>query len=200
MSGAVLLLLFVTVQRGAELLLSRRNTARLMEAGAHEAGASHYPLMVGFHAVWLAGLWLLAPGREVNPLWFVAFLILQLGRLWVIATLGKRWTTRIIIRPGVRLIRRGPYRLRAASQLLGGGGRDSRAAAGFWLALVRARLLGGAYGRAVGADPGREPGARLLSRSPSRPGDANGAGRAQPSVRPPVSALVRPPAAWSRGQ
>lgn len=111
MSGAVLLLLFVTVQRGAELLLSRRNTARLMEAGAHEAGAAHYPLMVGFHAAWLAGLWLLGPGREVDPFWFVAFLILQLGRLWVIATLGKRWTTRIIVKPGARLIRRGPYRL-----------------------------------------------------------------------------------------
>lgn len=110
MSGAVLLLLFVTVQRGAELLLSRRNTARLMEAGAHEAGASHYPLMVGFHALWLAGLWLLSPGREVDPFWFALFLLLQLGRLWVIATLGGRWTTRIIVMPGAPLIRQGPYR------------------------------------------------------------------------------------------
>ena len=35
---------------------------------------------------------------------------LQFARVWVIATLGDRWTTRIIVLPGAPLVRRGPYR------------------------------------------------------------------------------------------
>jgi len=42
---------------------------------------------------------------------FVAFLLLQIGRYWVLATLGRRWTTRVIVLPGAPLIERGPYRL-----------------------------------------------------------------------------------------
>ena len=38
------------------------------------------------------------------------FALLQFARLWVIATLGPRWTTRIIVLPGAPLVRTGPYR------------------------------------------------------------------------------------------
>ena len=46
MSGAVLLLAFVTAQRLAELVLARRNTARLLARGGVEAAPGHYPLIV----------------------------------------------------------------------------------------------------------------------------------------------------------
>ena len=35
---------------------------------------------------------------------------LQAARLWVIASLGRRWTTRVIVLPGAPLVRSGPYR------------------------------------------------------------------------------------------
>ena len=40
-----------------------------------------------------------------------AFLVLQIARYWVLATLGRRWTTRVIVLPGAPLIESGPYRL-----------------------------------------------------------------------------------------
>ena len=110
MSLSIIVLALVTLQRGFELVLARRNTARLMAQGAVEVGAAHYPLIVGMHAAWLAGLWLLGWNRPVNLWWLGVFILLQAGRLWVLGSLGPRWTTRIIILPGAPLVRRGPYR------------------------------------------------------------------------------------------
>ena len=108
---AVAILAFVTAQRLVELWLSNRNTARLLADGAVEHGARHFPLIVGLHVLWLAALWWLAPGRPVSLAWLAVFVLLQLGRVWVLATLGPRWTTRIIIPPDAPLVRAGPYRL-----------------------------------------------------------------------------------------
>ena len=111
MTAAPFVLGFVTLQRGAELLLASRNTRRLMAQGAIEAAPSHYPLIVILHAAWLIGLWLLAFEAKVDLYWLAAFAALQLLRVWVIASLGQRWTTRIIVTPGAPLVRRGPYRI-----------------------------------------------------------------------------------------
>jgi methyltransferase len=107
---SILVLALVTLQRLGELVLARRNTRALLARGAYELGASHYPLIVLLHAAWLAGLWLLAWDRPVVALWLAVFLGLQALRIWVISTLGARWTTRIIILPGAPLVRDGPYR------------------------------------------------------------------------------------------
>lgn len=107
---SALILAFVTLQRLGELVLARRNTARLLARGGQEAGAGHYPLIVLLHAAWLAGLWLLALGHSPDLFWLVVFIVLQLLRLWVIATLGERWTTRIIVLPQAPLVAAGPYR------------------------------------------------------------------------------------------
>jgi len=110
MSWAIAILAFVTAERLLELVLARTNTRRLLANGAHEHGASHYPLIFAVHAAWLITLWALAPGRSIDPFWLALFVLLQLGRFWVIATLGPRWTTRIIVVPGERLVKEGPYR------------------------------------------------------------------------------------------
>ena len=110
MTVAVLVLAFVTLQRLGELWLSRRNTRRLLARGAREVAPGHYPLIVALHAAWLAGLWWLAWDAPVSWPWLAAFAGLQGLRVWVIATLGERWTTRIIVLPGEPLVRRGPYR------------------------------------------------------------------------------------------
>ena len=110
MSYAVLLLAFVTAQRLGELLLARRNTRRLIARGGYEAAAGHYWSIVALHAAWLLGLWWLGAERAVEPLWLGAYALLQVFRGWILASLGERWTTRIIILPDVPLVRRGPYR------------------------------------------------------------------------------------------
>jgi methyltransferase len=104
------LVTFLIVQRLAELGLAQWNTARLRVGGGVEFGASHYPLMVALHAAWLLGLWMLGHDHTVDPLWLVVFILLQAGRLWVIASLGQRWTTRVVVLPGASPVARGPYR------------------------------------------------------------------------------------------
>jgi methyltransferase len=107
---SIVLLGFVTLQRLAELVHSRRNTARLLARGAHEVAPEHYIYMVAIHATWLAGLWLLGPVRPIEAFWFAVFAAAQIARLWVLATLKTRWTTRIIVLPGAPLVATGPYR------------------------------------------------------------------------------------------
>ena len=104
------LIVFLIVQRLAELGLAQWNTARLRAQGGVEFGAAHYPLMVALHAFWLLGLWLLGHDRVVDPFWLAVFILLQAGRLWVIASLRSRWTTRVIVLPGIAPVVRGPYR------------------------------------------------------------------------------------------
>lgn len=110
MAGSLVLLGLVTLQRLAELALSRRNAAALRAAGGIEVGQAHYRPLIGLHVAWIAGLWLLAWDRPVAPGWLGAYLLLQVARYWVIATLGRRWTTRVIVLPGAPLVRQGPYR------------------------------------------------------------------------------------------
>ena len=107
---AIAILAFVTLQRLAELQLAHRNSRRLLAEGAKEHGRGHYAFIVALHMTWLAALWWWAPGRPVSVPLLLLFALLQLGRVWVIATLGARWTTRIIVKPGAPLVRSGPYR------------------------------------------------------------------------------------------
>lgn len=105
------IVLLVALQRLAELAYARRNQARLLAAGGREVGAGHYPLLMLVHAGWLAALWLWVPAdAPVHWPLLALFLLLQLARLWVVASLGRYWTTRIVTVPGAPLVRRGPYR------------------------------------------------------------------------------------------
>jgi methyltransferase len=109
-SFATVILALVTLQRLFELWLSNHNTRRLLARGAKEVGARHYPFIVLVHAMWLAALWWVARDRPVDGFWLAIYVLLQLARLWVLATLGRRWTTRIIVLPDEALVRSGPYR------------------------------------------------------------------------------------------
>ena len=110
MPDALPVLGFVTLQRLAELWWSARNEKRLRTRGAHEVGAGHYPFMVALHALWLAGLWIWAWPRPANWWLVAAYAALQIARVWVIAALGERWTTRIIVLPDAPRVAAGPYR------------------------------------------------------------------------------------------
>jgi methyltransferase len=107
---ASVILALVTLQRLSELLLSRYNTRRLLDRDAFEVGARHYPFVVLLHATWLAALWVFGHEQPVNLVALSAFVALQGVRIWILATLGPRWTTRIILLPGAPLVTSGPYR------------------------------------------------------------------------------------------
>ncbi len=104
------ILTLVTVQRLVELYIAHRNTKRLLANGGVEVSSGHYPLIVIFHSIWLAGLWYFVWNHEVAWPWAFAYLVLQAARGWIIAALGNRWTTRIIIVPGETLSKAGPYK------------------------------------------------------------------------------------------
>jgi methyltransferase len=110
LTPVLVVLTLVSLQRCGELMLARRNTRCLLAQGAVEVAPGHYPAIIAVHALWLAGLWYLGRNAAIRAGWLVVFLALQLGRVWVIATLGPRWTTRIIVVPNGALIRSGPYR------------------------------------------------------------------------------------------
>jgi methyltransferase len=101
----------VALQRLVELSHARSNTTRLRRRGAVEADAAGYPLFVLLHAGWLASLALCVPAAT-RPDWSLigVFAVLQLGRMWVIVSLGGYWTTRIVTLPGAPLVRTGPFR------------------------------------------------------------------------------------------
>jgi|AraplaMF_Col_mMF_1032025.scaffolds.fasta_scaffold10868_4 methyltransferase len=106
----ILLLSAVTVERVGELWLAGRNTRALLRRGGREVGREHYGLIVALHALWLACLWILSWNVTVDLTWLAAFALLQALRLWILLTLGTRWTTRIIVVPGETLVEAGPYR------------------------------------------------------------------------------------------
>ena len=106
----------VAVMRLAELAVSRRNIARLRARGAVEVGRSLYPWMVAVHTGFLlscvAEVWLL--DRRMIPTVAVLALALLTAaaalRYWVMATLGDRWSTRVMILPDSRPVDGGPFR------------------------------------------------------------------------------------------
>jgi len=108
---AYAIIALVILQRAGELMLADRNTRKLKARGAVEIGAGHYRFIVLLHMAWLmAVLWLIPTPVVIHWGWLLVFLLLQAARVWVIASLGPYWTTRIISLPDVPLVKRGPYR------------------------------------------------------------------------------------------
>lgn len=105
------LVALIVLQRLVELAVARINTRRLLAAGGVEHGAGHYPLMVALHVAWLVCLAVFVPAdAALDSLLFLLFLLTQAARVWVIVSLGRYWTTRVIAVPGAPLVKRGPYR------------------------------------------------------------------------------------------
>lgn len=103
----------VGIQRLLELALSRRNERRLRARGAVECGWGHYPFMVALHALWLLSTAVEGSRSSEARLGrnaLAAFLLAQPLRYWAIASLGDHWSTRILVVPGEKLVRKGPYR------------------------------------------------------------------------------------------
>lgn len=106
-----IILALVALQRLIEVVYAERNTRALLARGAVEIGRAHYPLIVSLHAAWLITIVLVLPrGATIHWIPLAIFILLQAARVWVIATLGPYWTTRIITLDAAPLVRKGPYR------------------------------------------------------------------------------------------
>lgn len=110
MTAAFILLSIVTLERLAELWLAHSNTRALLAKGAFEVAPEQYRVIVILHILWLGGLWLIGWSNPLNLAWVLVFVALQGLRGWVLLSMGRRWTTRIIILPGAPLVTTGPYR------------------------------------------------------------------------------------------
>lgn len=111
--GPRLLLAAVAAERVAEMILAERHRRWSLRAGGSESGAGHYPVMVALHTGMLAGCAVHAvrrtPARAARSMVGLV-LAAQALRWWCIAALGRQWNTRIIVIPGARRCRNGPYR------------------------------------------------------------------------------------------
>lgn len=119
LTAFVVLVAVVTLERLAELVVSRRNAAWSFARGGVETGRGHYRVMVALHSGFLVAMLVEAVvrGSEVPPAlaWSMLGLVVasQALRWWCIVTLGPRWNTRVIVVPGLPPVRSGPYRLLA---------------------------------------------------------------------------------------
>lgn len=103
-------------ERLAELVVSARHARWSFARGGVESGRGHFPAMVVLHTALLVAcvVEVLLADRPFLPWlgWPALALVVasQALRWWCIGTLGPRWNTRVIVVPGLPLVRNGPYR------------------------------------------------------------------------------------------
>ena len=119
LTAFTVLVALVALERLAELVASKRNAAWSLERGGRESGQGHYPFMVGLHSGFLVAMlveaWVRRPEVPAALAWSMLGLVVasQALRWWCIATLGRRWNTRVIVVPGLAPVTSGPYRFLA---------------------------------------------------------------------------------------
>ncbi len=112
MNWALVIVLAVALERLVELIVARRNTARLLDQGAVEHGAVHFPIFILLHGAWLLALFIEArAGATIYWPLVAVYGLLFAARIWVMTSLGRFWTIRVITLPGAPMVQRGPYRL-----------------------------------------------------------------------------------------
>jgi methyltransferase len=116
LTAFTVLVALVALERLAELVVSNRNAAWSFARGGRETGQGHYRFMVLLHSGFLVAMrveaWVRRPEVPPTLAWTMLALVLasQALRWWCIATLGRRWNTRVIIVPGLPPVTSGPYR------------------------------------------------------------------------------------------
>ncbi|HLH77384.1 MAG TPA: isoprenylcysteine carboxylmethyltransferase family protein [Candidatus Binataceae bacterium] len=111
----LVLLALLAVERLSELLRAASNRRWALARGAVESGHGVHRLMVTFHCLFFVSCAAeTVLFRPPFPGWLgwlalVVALLAQALRAWVIATLGPRWNTRVLVVPGLAPVRAGPY-------------------------------------------------------------------------------------------
>src|SRR5699024_3031448 len=98
-----------------ELTIAKRNEKWMKERGGVEKGKRYYKWFIILHVMFIM-ITVLEAGthnpedQRLNCFLFMLFLVMQIGRIWCIYTLGKFWNTKIIVLPKVVPIKKGPYK------------------------------------------------------------------------------------------
>lgn len=108
---AALFLAYIIFERLIELPIATRNTKRLKAMGGVEHSPGHYPLIVAIHTGWILAMVWFGHDNPVNYIWLGIYALLQVLRIYILGTLGRRWTTRIIVLPGEEKVTKGPFAL-----------------------------------------------------------------------------------------
>lgn len=115
MNAFWIFLLFVILQRIAELAIAKRNEKIVRAKGAIEFDSKGYKVLVAMHVAFFISLVLekVFLERGLNSLWifFVTlFVLAQFLRYWAISSLGVYWNTRVLVIPNSKLVCSGPYK------------------------------------------------------------------------------------------
>ncbi|MED2968441.1 hypothetical protein ES066_01485 [Bacillus subtilis] len=110
-----LLIAILIVQRAAEMAVARQNEQKVKKQGAIEFGESHYPYIITMHILFFLSLMaeVLLMNKQPSSWWLgIAAVILsvQIVRYWALCSLGAYWNTKILVVPGVELVKKGPYK------------------------------------------------------------------------------------------
>jgi len=115
MTSFIIFLSIIIIQRISELILSKRNKNYLISKGAIEYDKEGYKYIVLMHNLFFISVIteFVFLERQINEYWkilLIIFICTQLLRYWAIFTLGKRWTTKILVLPNTESIRSGLYK------------------------------------------------------------------------------------------
>lgn len=102
-------------QRMVELSISARHAVRVRALGGREYGLRHFPFIVAVHTLFPILLLVEIARYHVHPgpawsAWLALWVGAQALRYSAIRALGDRWNVRILVVPGMALVRTGPYR------------------------------------------------------------------------------------------
>src|SRR5687768_12973895 len=113
MAGYLTAIVFVVML--IEAALSARHERALRALGALEPAGDVYRLMqiaypAAFLAMFAEGVWRDVTVDRLAAAGVWVFVAAKALKYWAIATLGPRWTFRVLVPPGSRRTIRGPYR------------------------------------------------------------------------------------------
>lgn len=109
----ILFISFLAFLRIEELLLSKKNGKWLLDNGAIEYGSKHYPFIVALHVLFFLSLifeYIAQHQHSFSLLLLFLYFLLLTFKIWIIASLGKFWNTRIYRVLNMPLIKSGPYK------------------------------------------------------------------------------------------
>ncbi len=91
-------MVYIIFARFFELILSKKNTTKLLQEGAKECYGFHYKFIVLFHIVFIVFFLAKSFSNSIfNINYLYVFFIVQIFRYKIIYDLGEFWTTKILV-------------------------------------------------------------------------------------------------------